>query len=291
MIYLPSLLLPLTVIVAVYPDGRLPSRAWRVPVIALAVGLTVVTVGASLSAGAYDDIAPGPPPTGTARGGGDVGPVRGVRGVDRGWDRGDLGDDRDAPGPGHVTAAGAVGLVCGQRAGRVPADPGGGPAAVADPARWFVDPAGDRGRGAALPDARHRAAPGAGVRVSDGGGGGGVRRGQCPGRFGDGSRSDARGDRRWAGRRRADPGPGSGATRGRPVRVRGSPGPDARGGVPGRSGGVRGPGLAARRGVLASVAESVRAPGASVTGPTGQQLAVVRGGARHGRDPPAGGRR
>ena len=62
MIYLPSLLLPLTVIVAVYPDGRLPSRAWRVPVVALSVGLTVVTVGVSLSAGAYDDIAPGPPP-------------------------------------------------------------------------------------------------------------------------------------------------------------------------------------------------------------------------------------
>lgn len=62
MIYLPSLLLPLTVIVAVYPDGRLASRAWRVPVIALSVGLTVVTVGVSLSAGAYDDIAPGPPP-------------------------------------------------------------------------------------------------------------------------------------------------------------------------------------------------------------------------------------
>jgi signal transduction histidine kinase len=62
MVYLPSLLLPLTVIVAVYPDGRLASRRWRVPVIALSVGLTVVTVSASLSAGAYDDIAPGPPP-------------------------------------------------------------------------------------------------------------------------------------------------------------------------------------------------------------------------------------
>ncbi|MGB7980644.1 MAG: sensor histidine kinase [Candidatus Nanopelagicales bacterium] len=62
MIYLPSLLLPLTVIVAVYPDGRLASPRWRVPVIALAAGLTVITVAASLTAGAYDDLAPGPPP-------------------------------------------------------------------------------------------------------------------------------------------------------------------------------------------------------------------------------------
>ena len=38
MIYLPSLVLPITVILAVYPDGRLASRRWRLPVIATSVG-------------------------------------------------------------------------------------------------------------------------------------------------------------------------------------------------------------------------------------------------------------
>ena len=62
MIYLPSLVLPITVILAVYPDGRLASRRWRLPVIATSVGLAAITLGAMLTQDAYDDIAPGPAP-------------------------------------------------------------------------------------------------------------------------------------------------------------------------------------------------------------------------------------
>jgi signal transduction histidine kinase len=62
MIYLPSLVLPATVLLALYPEGRLPSRRWRWPVAAVVVGLTTLTLGATLSQEAYDDIAPGPAP-------------------------------------------------------------------------------------------------------------------------------------------------------------------------------------------------------------------------------------
>ena len=62
MLWLPSLVLPATVLVAVYPSGRLPARWWRWPVGAVCAGLLVSTVGGSLTQGAYDDIASGPAP-------------------------------------------------------------------------------------------------------------------------------------------------------------------------------------------------------------------------------------
>ncbi|MGY5887518.1 histidine kinase [Geodermatophilus arenarius] len=62
MTWLPSLVLPATVLVAFYPSGRLPARWWRWPVLPTAAGLCVVTVGASLSQETYNDIASGPAP-------------------------------------------------------------------------------------------------------------------------------------------------------------------------------------------------------------------------------------
>ncbi|MFD2093885.1 hypothetical protein [Blastococcus deserti] len=62
MTWLPSLLLPATVLIAVYPSGRLPARWWRWPVGAVSAGLLVLTVGSSLTQGAYDDIGAGPAP-------------------------------------------------------------------------------------------------------------------------------------------------------------------------------------------------------------------------------------
>ncbi|WP_448616222.1 histidine kinase [Modestobacter sp. URMC 112] len=62
MTWLASIVLPATVLVAVYPSGRLPARWWRWPVGAVAVGLAVVTVLAALTQDAYDDIASGPAP-------------------------------------------------------------------------------------------------------------------------------------------------------------------------------------------------------------------------------------
>lgn len=62
MIWLPSIVLPGTVLLALYPEGRLAARWWRWPIAAVALGLLVVTVGSSLKRSAYDDIAPGPPP-------------------------------------------------------------------------------------------------------------------------------------------------------------------------------------------------------------------------------------
>jgi signal transduction histidine kinase len=55
-IWMSSLVLPATVLVAVYPSGRLPARWWRWPVAAVCVGLAVVTVLTSLTQSAYDDI-------------------------------------------------------------------------------------------------------------------------------------------------------------------------------------------------------------------------------------------
>jgi signal transduction histidine kinase len=62
MVYLPSLVLPATVLVALYPSGRLPARWWRWPMAAVSAGLAVVTVVASLDQQSYDDIASGPAP-------------------------------------------------------------------------------------------------------------------------------------------------------------------------------------------------------------------------------------
>ncbi|WP_138759478.1 sensor histidine kinase [Modestobacter altitudinis] len=62
MLWFSSVVLPVTVLMAVYPSGRLPSRAWRWPVGAVCVGLAGLTVGSTLSQGAYDDIASGRAP-------------------------------------------------------------------------------------------------------------------------------------------------------------------------------------------------------------------------------------
>ena len=62
MVWIASLVLPATVLVAFYPTGRLPARWWRWPVVAVSAGLAVVTVVSGLTPEAYDDIAPGPAP-------------------------------------------------------------------------------------------------------------------------------------------------------------------------------------------------------------------------------------
>ncbi|SFP60229.1 Signal transduction histidine kinase [Geodermatophilus dictyosporus] len=62
MAWLPSLVLPATVLVAFYPSGRLPARWWRWPVAAVSVGLAVLTVVTSLTQSVYDDTASGPAP-------------------------------------------------------------------------------------------------------------------------------------------------------------------------------------------------------------------------------------
>ncbi|TFV72214.1 hypothetical protein E4P39_17115 [Blastococcus sp. CT_GayMR19] len=62
MVWLPSLVLPATVLVAVYPSGRLPARWWQWPVGAVSAGLLLVTVATGLTQDAYDDIASGPAP-------------------------------------------------------------------------------------------------------------------------------------------------------------------------------------------------------------------------------------
>jgi signal transduction histidine kinase len=62
MVYIASLVLPGTVLVALYPTGRLPARWWRWPVAAVSGGVAVVTVVSGLTQEAYDDIAPGPAP-------------------------------------------------------------------------------------------------------------------------------------------------------------------------------------------------------------------------------------
>ncbi|MCZ2826650.1 MULTISPECIES: GAF domain-containing sensor histidine kinase [unclassified Modestobacter] len=56
MVWLPSLVLPATVLVAIYPSGRLPARWWRWPVGAVAAGLGVLTALSTLDPSAYDDV-------------------------------------------------------------------------------------------------------------------------------------------------------------------------------------------------------------------------------------------
>jgi hypothetical protein len=57
------LLLPLpTLLLALYPNGRLPSRWWRWPVAAAALGIGLVTLASMLHPHPYGEIAPGPPP-------------------------------------------------------------------------------------------------------------------------------------------------------------------------------------------------------------------------------------
>ncbi|MGR7025936.1 GAF domain-containing sensor histidine kinase [Geodermatophilus sp. URMC 62] len=49
-------MLPATVLVAVYPSGRLPARWWRWPVAAVSAGLAALTVVSSLTTSSYDDV-------------------------------------------------------------------------------------------------------------------------------------------------------------------------------------------------------------------------------------------
>lgn len=62
MLWLPSILIPPLLLVAVYPSGRLAAPWWRWPVRAAAGGLAALTVLGTLSQSAYDDIASGDAP-------------------------------------------------------------------------------------------------------------------------------------------------------------------------------------------------------------------------------------
>jgi signal transduction histidine kinase len=62
MLWLPSIVIPPTLLVAVYPSGRLAAAWWRWPVRAVAGGLAALTLLGTLSQSAYDDIASGDAP-------------------------------------------------------------------------------------------------------------------------------------------------------------------------------------------------------------------------------------
>jgi signal transduction histidine kinase len=61
-LWLPGLLPLPTLLLALYPNGRLPSRWWRWPVAAAALGIGLVTLAAMLHPRPYGEVAPGPPP-------------------------------------------------------------------------------------------------------------------------------------------------------------------------------------------------------------------------------------
>jgi signal transduction histidine kinase len=58
-LWVPGVLPMISVLFAIYPDGRLPGRRWRAPTTAAAVGIAMLTVAMT---GGYHDVAPGPPP-------------------------------------------------------------------------------------------------------------------------------------------------------------------------------------------------------------------------------------
>jgi signal transduction histidine kinase len=58
-LWIPGLLPLVSVLLAIYPDGRLPGPRWRLPVAATVLGIAMLTVA---MIGGYHDIAPGPPP-------------------------------------------------------------------------------------------------------------------------------------------------------------------------------------------------------------------------------------
>ncbi|MET8832858.1 histidine kinase [Micromonospora sp. NPDC004540] len=62
MIYFPSLLLQANVLLALYPTGRLPARWWRWPVLGVVIAMAVLTVGATFSQDSYDDVGAGQAP-------------------------------------------------------------------------------------------------------------------------------------------------------------------------------------------------------------------------------------
>jgi hypothetical protein len=59
---LPGLLPLASLLLALYPDGRLPARWWRWPFAATAVGIALLTLAMMLAPQAYADVAPGPAP-------------------------------------------------------------------------------------------------------------------------------------------------------------------------------------------------------------------------------------
>jgi signal transduction histidine kinase len=61
-LWLPGLLPLPTLLLALYPNGRLPSRWWRWPVGAAALGIGLVTLASMLHPRPYGEIVPGPPP-------------------------------------------------------------------------------------------------------------------------------------------------------------------------------------------------------------------------------------
>lgn len=62
MAWFPSMVVPMTVLPALYPSGRLPARWWRWPVGAVSVTVGALTIVASLDPKAYDDVATGRAP-------------------------------------------------------------------------------------------------------------------------------------------------------------------------------------------------------------------------------------
>ncbi|MCL6732521.1 sensor histidine kinase [Streptomyces neyagawaensis] len=61
-LWIPSALLTPTIVVALYPNGRLPSRWWRWPVIGAAVAVSLPVLVMPFDPTAYEDIAPGHAP-------------------------------------------------------------------------------------------------------------------------------------------------------------------------------------------------------------------------------------
>jgi signal transduction histidine kinase len=61
-LWLPGLLPLASLLLALYPNGRLPSRWWRWPFTAAALGIALLTLGTMLTPQAYADVAPGPAP-------------------------------------------------------------------------------------------------------------------------------------------------------------------------------------------------------------------------------------
>lgn len=66
-LWLPGLLPLPSVLLALYPRGRVPGPLWRWPVTAAAVGIAFVTAAALLNPEVYDDVAPGPSPVSEPR--------------------------------------------------------------------------------------------------------------------------------------------------------------------------------------------------------------------------------
>jgi signal transduction histidine kinase len=58
-LWIPGLLPLSSILLAIYPDGRLPGRRWRLPTAAAGLGIAMATIAMT---GGYHDVAPGPSP-------------------------------------------------------------------------------------------------------------------------------------------------------------------------------------------------------------------------------------